>query len=345
MKKILMFVLVAVAFAMAAPEALAQVRVQGRVIDSEGEGVPNAKITLHSTHGGAMAPITADKRGEWATILQVGGTWNIDIEAEGFLKNLGTIQLSEARRNPKIKSVMERRPEPKPQPEEVVAAEPGLPQEVVDAVHAGEAFMRKASGKDLIETRDEAGNVVESRLVDVEMPSAEEQKALFGEAAEEFEIALAGLPEHLEIKKAAARAHYGAGNLSRAITLLDEVLAEDPENVPIALLQVNLLAESDELDRAQALLDSLPPASLDDPMAVINVGILFLNKGRAEVAWEYFDRAVAIDPSRGESYYYRGIASLQRNNLAEAKADFQKVIELAPETTEADDARGLLAQM
>lgn len=108
---------------------------------------------------------------------------------------------------------------------------------------------------------------------------------------------------------------------------------------------VNLLAEQGNLDRAREVVDALPAGALNEPTAVLNVAILFLNQGNATEAHRYADRAVSIDPTRGESYYYRGIASLQMEKMGQARADFGKVVQLAPESPEAADAKALLAQM
>jgi tetratricopeptide (TPR) repeat protein len=83
---------------------------------------------------------------------------------------------------------------------------------------------------------------------------------------------------------------------------------------------------------------------MSDPTAYINVGILFMNKSQLQDAYGYFDKAVALNPSRGESYYYRGLSLLQQQKLKEAKADLEKVIALSPESSEAKDAQELLKQ-
>jgi tetratricopeptide (TPR) repeat protein len=46
--------------------------------------------------------------------------------------------------------------------------------------------------------------------------------------------------------------------------------------------------------------------------------------------------------TRPESYYYRGLAEFQLKKTQEAKASFQKVVELAPESAEGRDAKQML---
>ncbi|HEX6640324.1 MAG TPA: tetratricopeptide repeat protein, partial [Thermoanaerobaculia bacterium] len=110
-----------------------------------------------------------------------------------------------------------------------------------------------------------------------------------------------------------------------------------------ALLLVNLYLESGKLNEGKALLEKLPEWAVSDPTVYLNVGILFLNKDSAGDAVVYFDKAIALDATKAEGYYYRGLAQLQLKKSAEAKADFTKVVELAPDSAEAKDARQLLA--
>jgi tetratricopeptide (TPR) repeat protein len=303
----LMVMLLAVLFA---GQAFAQVRVQGTVTDDESKPVKGAKVILQSERGGVVEAVS-DSRGKWAAMTQVGGPWNIDIEAEGFVTSRGTLQLSEVQRIPPIKTQLQRVPrQPEPEPEPTVAST--VPPEAVEAVRLGEDLL------------------------------AQER---FKEAVVEFEKAQALLPEHIQIRQALARAYYGAGQLDQAVALLKQVHAADPANLGVSLLLINLLLEQGHLEEGKALLEKLPEGTLTDPTAVINIGILFLNKNNPQEAHVHFTRAIGIDPNRGESYYYRGLACLQMQKNKDARADLEKTIALAPDSTEAKDAAELLKQL
>jgi tetratricopeptide (TPR) repeat protein len=301
-----MGMLLAVLFA---GQAFAQVRVQGTVTDEAGKPVKGAKVILQSERGGVVEAAT-DGKGKWAAMTQVGGPWNIDIEAEGFVTSRGTLQLSEVQRIPPIKTQLRQVPPPQPEPEPTVAST--VPPEAVEAVRLGEELL------------------------------AQEK---FKEAVVEFEKAQALLPEHIQIRQALARAYYGAGQLEQAVSLLKQVHSADPANLGVTLLLVNLLLEQGNLEEGKAMLEKLPEGTLTDPTAVINIGILFLNKNNPQEAHVHFTRAIGIDPNRGESYYYRGLASLQMQKNKDARADLEKTMALAPDSTEAKDAAELLKQL
>jgi regulator of sirC expression with transglutaminase-like and TPR domain len=52
-----------------------------------------------------------------------------------------------------------------------------------------------------------------------------------------------------------------------------------------------------------------------------------------------------MEPKSGDAYYYRGLAYAQLKKNAEARADFEQVLALAPDTPEAKDAKAMLAAL
>ena len=321
-----------------AVQASAQVRMQGTVVDEDGKPVRGAKITLMSERGGSLPALTTDGKGKWAALAPIGGPWNIDVEAAGFVTSKGSMQLSEVQRTPPVKTVLQKvavaQAQPEPEPSNSIAST--VPPEAVDAVKRGEEYIARAMGQTTGYEIKSADGTPQAEITD--------KSQLYKLAVVEFERAQALLPENLQIKQALARAYYGAGQIKEAVSLLRQVHEADPSNTGIALLLVNLYLEDGNLEAGKSLLEKLPEGTLTDPTAVINIGILFMNKNKPREALDYLTRAVNIAPNRGESYYYRGLANVQLEKIKDAKADFEKVIQLAPESTEAADAREMLKQ-
>ena len=67
-----------------------------------------------------------------------------------------------------------------------------------------------------------------------------------------------------------------------------------------------------------------------------------MNKKQPAAAVEYFNKAVTQDPKSHLGYYYRGLALIQAQKPKQSKADFEKVLELAPDSPEAKDAKEYL---
>jgi predicted Zn-dependent protease len=305
---------IAVVMLIAAGTTFAQVRGKGRlqgiVTDkASAKPVDGATVTI-SPADGATAPIIVktNAKGRWSALGLTSGSWNIDIEAKGFTTSRGAVAVSELQMMPPIATQLD----PAVAKEEAaatVSAGPSVPQEVIDAVNLGQSLM------------------------------AEEK---FKEAVVEFEKALPALPDNLPLKQVASQAYYKSGDLKNAIKMLEEVTAADPANHVMSVLLTNLYLEDGQLDAGKARLAGLPADAITDPTVYLNIGILFLNKNNPEEAATYFTKAVDMDNTRPEAFYYRGLANLQVKKTKEAKADFEKVVALAPESTEASDAKQLI---
>jgi tetratricopeptide (TPR) repeat protein len=300
-----------------ASTALAQVRgkgrLQGTVVDESGKPVAGAAVTI-SPADGSTTPIKSktDAKGRWSALGLVGGTWNVDIEAPGYQTSRGTANVSEIQMIPPIKTTLQKAVEETSVPADEIKTEPSVPQEAVDAVNAGQAYM---------------------------------QAAKYKEAVAEFEKALVHLPDNVSLQQVLAQAYYKAGELAKAVALLEKLTAADPTNTQLALVLTNVYLENGQLDQGRAMLQNLPAGSVTDPTVYQNVGILFLNKNNPTDALTYFAKAVDLDMTRAESYYYRGLAEVQLKKVKEAKASFQKVVELAPESPEGRDAKQMLADL
>ena len=314
MRRFMNLAVVTVVALLVASASMAQVRgkgrLQGTVTDESGKPVAGASVTVAPADGNtAPIKVKTDAKGRWSALGMTAGQWNIDIDAPGFQPSRGTANVSEIQMVPPIKTTMQKAVQETEVPASEIKTAPSVPQEAIDAVNAGQAYM-------------------------------EAQK--YKEAVVELEKALVHLPDNVSLQQVLSQAYYKAGDLAKAIAMLEKLTAADPANTPLALLLTNLYLENGQLDQGRAMLQNLPAGSITDPTVYVNVGILFLNKNNAADALTYFTKAVDLDMTRPESYYYRGLAEFQLKKTAEAKASFRKVVELAPESPEGRDAKQML---
>ena len=303
---------------MAAQDWRGNNRIAGIVVDKNtGKPVPNAKVMLRIQKGEKGGPdVTADANGKWAVLGLLPGAWNIDVEAPGYVTRQVSMSMTEGQRLPPMKIEIEPQvvTQPEPTSTEVVTTEVKIggqvvSQDIADAVEAGNAALVAKNYK---------------------------------EAIADYEKAAAALPAFMPIKTALARAYYGAGELKKAIAAMDEVYQSDPAVVQHALLLANMVLEDGQLERGKAIIEKLPADAMTDPTVVINIGIVLMNKKQPATAVEYFTKAVAMDAKNVDAYYYRGLATIQSGKAKAARADLEKVIELAPESDLAKDAREYL---
>jgi Tfp pilus assembly protein PilF len=327
LKKTTTFVYVALLTLLVAASASAQGwrgmgRIQGSVVDkTTRKPIAGAKLKLGSNRSDNDGPeVVTDKRGNWAAGGLIGGGWNIDVTAPGYVNRSISVSIQESVSIPPMRIDLE--PVPPPEPAKAVEEAPTR-----EAIQVGGVEVTPETAASLQAAND----------------YMKAQK--WAEAATEYEKAITALPANTSLKFAIARAYYGAKDLKKAIAYLQEVYNADTGNMTAAQLLANMLIEDGQLDAGKAMLAKLPPGSMTDPTALINIGILFLNKSEINDAWKYFDDAVKLAPDRPETYYYRGIASLQLKKMDAAKADLKKTIEVGPDSPEAKDAKELLAQM
>lgn len=294
-------------------------RLAGIIVDKgTGKPVPNAKIKLRIQKGEKGGPdITADANGKWAALGLLAGGWNLDVSASGYMTRQVSVSMAEGQRIPTMKIELEPAAAaateaptaaaevPK---EEVKIGGQTVSKDIADAVEAGNTALAAKSYKDAISS---------------------------------YEKASAALPAFMPIKFALARAYYGDNQLKKAIAEMDDVVKADPNNPQSSALLANMLLEDGQMDRAKEMIDKLPESAMDIN-TLLNAGIAMMNKKQPGAAVSYFAKAVAKEPQSHLGYYYRGLAYIQQSKAKEAKPDFLKVVELAPDSPEAKDAREYL---
>jgi tetratricopeptide (TPR) repeat protein len=289
-------------------------RLAGSVVDkNSGAPIGGATLKLRIQKGDKSGPdITSDKKGKWAVLGLAAGSWNIDVEAPGYINRQLSLGMSEGQRLPPMKIELEPQAAPapaaEPAHEEVKIGGTAVTKEIADAVEAGNNFLQ--AGK-------------------------------YKEAVTEYEKAYPTLSSNVALKFALARAYYGANERKKAIVLLDEVYKADPTNTQNAVLLANLLLEDGQLERGKQIIDALPATALNLD-SLLNTGIALMNKKQPAAAVEYFNKAVALDANRYEGYYYRALAQIQAGKAKHARADLEKVIQLAPDSAEAREAKEYL---
>ncbi len=279
-------------------------RIEGKVTNEKGEPIADAVVKL--SHQKEGPTVKTAKNGRWAYLGLMGGSWDVDVSAPGFETFRTTVQLSEVTRllpmDIKLKAEAVREAPPPDVPKNAAP-------DVIPIVEKGNA---------LLEAKDYAG------------------------AREQYEKALALVPDNAAILRGIARAQYGEKNVDGAIATLKRVLEKEPDDTTTALLLANLQLEQGQLADAKATLAKVPSEAIKDPGVYINLGVLLLNKKQPQDAWEDFDKAVQLKADEADAYFYRGLASYQLKKSAAAKSDFQKYLELAPTGDQANDAKELL---
>lgn len=78
---------------------------------------------------------------------------------------------------------------------------------------------------------------------------------------------------------------------------------------------------------------------------LIDAGIQLYNANKLQEALDQFTQATEADPASADAFYYRGLAHLGLNQSAEAKAGFQKALELDPKHPKAAEIKEFISSL
>lgn len=122
----------------------------------------------------------------------------------------------------------------------------------------------------------------------------EKQKQLGLKAQDWFSKVLEAEPKNLEVKSKMAMTYMSTKSPMQGISLLREVLTEDPKN----------------------------------ETALFNLGMLSIQSGQYDKAIEYMDRLVAVNPGHVQGQLLLGVAWMNKGNREQARQQFEKVKQL-----------------
>lgn len=191
--------------------------------------------------------------------------------------------------------------------------------------------------------KPDANEELKAQLTDA---AAKMNAKQYAEARKMYEDLAAKHPQVKQFRPLIARTYYAEGNKEAAIVHLRKAVEQDPENVEVKMLLGNTLMETGKEEEARQVLATVDESKITEPAMLINPGIELLNDKKQAEAIAWFDKAIARFPQHPDSYYYRGISYLAVGKTAEAKADLQKYVSLAPpDAPELATAKQILASM
>ena len=288
-------------------------RVQGEIRDEQGKPIEGAKITLREgtdrvdPKADGPKPITSNKNGKFSLLGLDSGPWGILIEKEGYMPSEGQVQINEF------------------------------------AVAQPLNITLKVIPKEVQQKAAEASGNAKAKAA-IEQANALLGQSKYAEARAQYQQALSVLETEDPVLKASiqrtiARTWFEEGKTDQAIDTLKKSLEVKPDDVETMQLLSTLLVSAGREKEAEAYIAKLPAGTKVDPNSLLNLGIKLYNEKDLTGALDKFDRVVKDNPDLATAYYYRGLTYLGLNKSAEAKADFQKMLELDPNNPNAEEVR------
>ncbi len=284
-------------------------RIRGSVVDSEGNPVSGAKVyfKMLSDPDIGPPPFVTDKKGAYAFLGLKGGQWRVHAEAEGYRPNKDVLaEVYSSGVSDPIVLTLEK-----------------LPEEDLKALARWEANQFLKDGDEL------------------------RKKGEYAAARAKYETAMQELQpaDHPTVLAAMAGTYLSESKVAEAKTLLERSLAIDPNHVGSLKAMLAIVASEGDVATAETMLTRVPGTDEIDANTLINIGMSHYNKGAADKARPFLDRCVATHPDHPLARYFRGLVLLNVGANAEAAADFEKFIELAPNAPEVAQAKEFLGYL
>ena len=169
------------------------------------------------------------------------------------------------------------------------------------------------------------------------------------EARKIWETLLAKYPNMHQFHGLIGTMYAAEDNPTKGLEHLKIVIEKDPTNVDYQVLSAELMMETGNREGADKILNSVDITKVREPRAFINSAINKINSGdkaQAEAAIQMIDKLMPQFPNEHMLLYLRGRANISATKLAEAKADLEKYVAVAPPTApQLADAKKLLEQL
>lgn len=274
-------------------------RLQGQVVDPEGQPLAGVTVSLHQgedAEGAGPSPLTTDKKGRWSYLGLANGAWTLVLQAEGFLISEGQVQVNEYGPGQPIRIALTR-----PSAEQLQNA-------AADLIEQGNGAMQR-------QAYAEARGYYEQALED----TPETNRA--------------------SVMRGIAQSYALEDNRDAALDMLEKSLQLAPDDVDTLRLIIELLLTAGRDEDAKAYIARMPQGEALDATTRLNLGIELYNEGDLDGALEHFQQAVSDHPDEGIGYYYRGLIFLAKEQNADALADFKAFLERSPDSEKAAEAQ------
>ena len=167
----------------------------------------------------------------------------------------------------------------------------------------------------------------------------------YGSARDAFEASLAENPNSLAAHFLIGQTYKAEQKYAQALTEYQQVLAVEPDNHDALLAAAEVQVRSGKLEEGLTTLrkTSMEPADAD---LLYPLGADLFNNNDMAGARQMFNLALQAAPDHVPSLLQLAIVEAAEGNNAEAKAHFEKVLQLAPpDSMEAAQAREFLKQI
>ncbi len=309
MRRFVVCALVTVAVALAAPGvalAGAQGRARGKVTDTKGNPIPNARIVITTDEiKDFRKEVSVGKDGTYSVlILDATRHYLFHVEAPGYQAYEEKVKIPAGDLNFVKDFQLKTEQEAQKEQEAKLLEQPG--------------YKELAQARDLLEAGDKDG------------------------ALAKFEAAVAARDDLLAAWVGIAELRWEKGDAAGALEAVRRCLDLDPDQVRCLATGVNAARSLGDETAYRAYLAHYQEVNPDDPATLFNQAAEYLNKMDDAHARPLLERCLKADPDFPKCLYEYGMLLLRSGDMEGAKRALQHYLEVAPEGPDAAAAREAL---
>jgi tetratricopeptide (TPR) repeat protein len=163
-------------------------------------------------------------------------------------------------------------------------------------------------------------------------------------ARAEYLKVLEAHPELTSINRFVAFTYGKEGNTAEALKYLDAALVGAPDDIAMLTLAADSALKLNQFPKAVEYLEKIDFGSVADPAPYTNMIIAFINAKRQAEALTFLNKLIARWPDTPDYYFFRGYANMGLQKPMEAKPDFEKYLQLAPDGSHAAEVKKILSE-
>jgi len=284
----------------------AQARIRGTVVDSSGNPIPDAVITITcDAIEGYKKVLKVNKKGEFSTvILDATRHYKFHVQAPGFNPYEEPFKVPIGSTNNEFTFTLKTQQEMIKLEEKKLLEQPG--------------YKQVEEAKALLEKGDKEG------------------------AHAKLEEAVKAKPDLQNAWEALANLDIAAGKNKLALREATKCLELDDESVECLAAAINASKALGKTKDAEAYMARYKQLNPDDPATIFNEAAQYLNKMDDAHARPLLEKCLKVDPDYPECVYEYGMLLLRTGDMAGAKAKLLHYLEVAPNGPQADGVKETL---
>ncbi|MDP7423591.1 MAG: DUF853 family protein [bacterium] len=150
-------------------------------------------------------------------------------------------------------------------------------------------------------------------------------------ALETFDTALERCQDNIDALSGKATALIEIGERQKACEAIEQALIIDPKNLVNGLLRARVKEEDELYDEALNGLKELIEWHPESPAPLVRAASCYLALGNMDQALELTDKALNLDPDRGEAWLLKGNILAKEGQVQEAGEAYEKAVGSAPD--------------